>query len=58
MILLFDKIENKFFDMNPGLNSCRNIESAFINDWFYIFADSNFNMILRKPSRELYRKLL
>ena len=23
-----------------------------------IFADSNFNMILRKPSRELYRKFL
>jgi hypothetical protein len=58
MILLFNKVENEFFHMHTGLNNFRNISSCFSNDWFYIFFDNEFNSILRKPSRELYRKLL
>jgi len=58
MILFFNKVENEFFHMHTGLDNSRNISPAFSNDWCYVFADDYFNMILRKPSRELYRKLL
>lgn len=43
------------------------VSEKFNNGYFWftvdlkrivIFADSNFNLFLRKPSRELYRKLL